>query len=1453
MFRNNSSSNEISSKTTNAFVQNKDEEDKSESLLRGMAQPPKPISPTLQVPEKRDVMVVDIGVREEDGPVLTVITNHPSQAPAKISSSEIDECESDGSSKMPLAETHGTGALCLDSIKSISVNKSFSVKDKFIYPSKSSILPPNIPKTNDDTDQDVKSFKICDYYTRWGIPRNFKLLGGGESSLTTGTTGWGSPPSNQGGSSGWNSASTTSGNNSSSGQGQAGAGQSPAPASAGQTWGSSQNNTNNSNSSSNNNNGSRNSVSQQGGGSTQQQPGGGPPSQSTAPPVATVSTPTVTTAPASSATNTSNINTATTSSSQQNGSTTGNQVVGSGSTWATAVGKGLPPTSTATTPTSSGSTSTKQQMEQLNTMREALYSQDGWGGQNVNQDSNWDIPGSPEPGTKDSNNAAPVPLWKLPINNGTDLWEANLRNGGVPPPVSQQSQKTPWVHTPSTNIGGTWGEDDEGDASNVWTGVPQAQTGCGPQWPAQPPPIWPATKKEGDWGGPNWNDQRDTRDLRHSSDMRQMMDARDHMRPSIDHRSMGGNDVIMRGDPRGISGRLNGVTSEAMWPGPGPHHHIPHHQGKLPSQPNQPVNQWSSTGPPMKDMTGLGGKSTGWEEPSPPAQRRNMPNYDDGTSLWGPQHPRPTIQGQNKVSHWKEMPTPGIGRGGLQCPPGRANPTMKPEQPLWPHHPRNERGWEGGMDSGPWGDEKPTPTAAPWMDQGLAPSSWQGGPKHKPAWDGSDLDPTSWVHSKQPSKSVSKEFIWTSKQFRILSEMGFKKEDIESALRSSGMSLEDALDQLNTNRGLSGGGGGERWPRHGDLDPEHAAIMNAFPSPQQTICLAPYPGGGGGGSGSGPGGGPTLATITPAVMQKLLAQQPPQQQPFAQQSSRTQQTQQPSAQQLRMLVQQIQMAVQTGYLSPQILNQPLAPQTLILLNQLLQQIKNLQQLMQHHTVMQVNPLGKPSSNHLLQLSVQITKTKQQITNLQNQIAAQQAVYVKHQQHTPPTTEFFKSSLHEPISGLHPNFSDLSLKDPPTSGTSQQSRLNQWKLPALEKDSDIGSGEFSRAPGTTAKSAQGSSSPNTNLLLGQADGTWSSVNRESSWPDSAGDDASGKDWPNSSQPPSQAFSDLVPEFEPGKPWKGNPLKSIEDDPSLTPGSVVRSPLSLPSIKDTHILSTSTGAGKASPTTSSSLDIIPSLGLSSSTWSFNPPPSSSNTSVKLNSSGAGGGGSGSTSNNGGGKNSASTWETNSSELWAPKRGPPPGLPAKPTGGSSGGQATNGWGPLSSSGRWSTGQGWPGPNQAAATQPGSTWLLLRNLTPQIDGSTLKTLCLQHGPLSNFHLYLNHGIALAKYASREEANKAQGALNNCVLGNTTIFAESPSETDVLSLLQHLGGQGSAASGSSAWRGKEAWGNSQLWGATGASSTAASLWAGDSDQHRNTPSSINSYLPGDLLGGESI
>jgi len=134
-----------------------------------------------------------------------------------------------------------------------------------------------------------------------------------------------------------------------------------------------------------------------------------------------------------------------------------------------------------------------------------------------------------------------------------------------------------------------------------------------------------------------------------------------------------------------------------------------------------------------------------------------------------------------------------------------------------------------------------------------------------------------------------------------------------------------------------------------------------------------------------------------------------------------------------MLVQQIQLAVHEGYLNHQILNQPLAPQTLMLLNQLLQQIKVLQQLHQQHSLQNTSMKGGNQSS--LQISVQITKTKQQITNLQNQIAVQQATYMKQQQQhpAPPSqaSEYYKPSVHDPMSALQNSFSDLTMnKEPP---------------------------------------------------------------------------------------------------------------------------------------------------------------------------------------------------------------------------------------------------------------------------------------------------------------------------------------------------------------------------------------------------------------------------------------
>ena len=47
------------------------------------------------------------------------------------------------------------------------------------------------------------------------------------------------------------------------------------------------------------------------------------------------------------------------------------------------------------------------------------------------------------------------------------------------------------------------------------------------------------------------------------------------------------------------------------------------------------------------------------------------------------------------------------------------------------------------------------------------------------------------------------------------------------------------------------------------------------------------------------------------------------------------------------------------------------------------------------------------------------------------------------------------------------------------------------------------------------------------------------------------------------------------------------------------------------------------------------------------------------------------------------------------------------------------------------------------------------------QIDGSTLRTICMQPGPLLTFHLGLTQGSALIRYSTPQEAAKAQSALH--------------------------------------------------------------------------------------------
>ncbi|XP_023022577.2 trinucleotide repeat containing adaptor protein gawky isoform X1 [Leptinotarsa decemlineata] len=1051
-----------------------------------------------------------------------------------------------------------------------------------------------------------------------------------------------------------------------------------------------------------------------------------------------------------------------------------------------------PPASSSVSQNSVPISTTKQQLEQLNSMREAIFSQDGWGGQHVNQDTNWDVPSSPEPPLKMDGTSGPPP-WKPAVNNGTELWEANLRNGGQPPP--QPQQKTPWGHTPSTNIGGTWGEDDDADSSNVWTGVPSSQPQWGTGGNTNNGALWGGPKKENDWNaGTNntgWGDPRsadprqtglDPREIRPelremrpgNSDAMRLLDPRDQMR------QMAGND--MRGDPRGITGRLNGAGTEAFW-GQSTSHagsQQMHHHNKMPVAP---------------------GNTAGWDEPSPPSQRRNMPNYDDGTSLWG---------NPQQGSHWKDLPTGGnMGRGNNTAgPPGMAQTRMKPDGSVWGHG-RN----------GSWDEPGQTPT---WEE----PGSWAKQKIPGPLWDEPE-----WGHKQANKPPLTKEMIWNSKQFRMLVDMGYKKEDVENALRIRDMNIEEALELLSPLRNRDGWG--MRHDDHYDHSPFNCQRFPPGPSAQ----LPGFPQGGNtpnllNNMNNSGANNSLINNMPPAFVQKMLNQGSGSQ-GFGGSSANAgrnlhPQTQ-PSTQQLRMLVQQIQMAVQAGYLNHQILNQPLAPQTLVLLNQLLQQIKTLQQLNTQQTIATTHSInGKPNSAYM-QCSVLITKTKQQIANLQNQIAAQQATYVKQQQHQSSlgVYESFKANtMHDSINSLQGNFADLGIKDPQMS--QQQSRLTQW----INKDKEEGN-EFSRAPGSSSKPM--TTSPNMNPLgLNPTDGPWSSGRTgDTGWPDSGTDtsnDVKDAQWSTASQP---SLTDLVPEFEPGKPWKGNQIKSIEDDPSITPGSVVRSPLSIATIKDNELFSMN--PVKSPPVT----DSIQSLSLSSSTWSFNPSASSSSNAFASSQS--------KLPVSKGGLVDLNPTTAVTSELWAaPKssRGPPPGLSTK------GGSLVNGW-----SGNTVP---WGGSQRSSGNWGGSSqWLLLRNLTAQIDGSTLRTLCLQHGPLLSFHLYLHQGFALAKYSSREEAIKAQTTLNNCVLGNTTILAENPTDWDANTLLQQVASQQSGTSG--AWRssskptaGADTW--STGWPNN---PSTASLWAAppldNTDPARGTPSSLNSYLPNDLLGGESM
>ncbi|XP_074518731.1 trinucleotide repeat-containing gene 6B protein isoform X2 [Halichoeres trimaculatus] len=247
----------------------------------------------------------------------------------------------------------------------------------------------------------------------------------------------------------------------------------------------------------------------------------------------------------------------------------------------------------------------------------------------------------------------------------------------------------------------------------------------------------------------------------------------------------------------------------------------------------------------------------------------------------------------------------------------------------------------------------------------------------------------------------------------------------------------------------------------------------------------------------------------------------------------------------------------------------------------------------------------------------------------------------------------------------------------------------------------------------------------------------------------------------------------PEFQPGVPWKGIDRVDPESDPYMTPGSMMGNAVS-PNLNDTEHQLLQDNTDSTPPLNT----LLPSPGA----WPYSAsdsPLNNAHNSAKYT-------------------DYKTSWppEPIGHKSWKASRGssqtqlsrPPPGLASQKQPSPS---PWSGGAPRLAGRSWAGGSSTTGSTWSDGSSRESCWLVLSNLTPQIDGSTLRTICMQHGPLLTFHLGLTQGTALIRYSSKQEAAKAQSALHMCVLGNTTILAEFVSEEDVAH--SQAGGAGTA------------------------------------------------------------
>ncbi|XP_052407790.1 trinucleotide repeat-containing gene 6C protein isoform X3 [Carassius gibelio] len=945
---------------------------------------------------------------------------------------------------------------------------------------------------------------------------------------------------------------------------------------------------------------------------------------------------------------------------------------------------------------------------------------------------------------------------------------------------------------------------------------------------------------------------------------------------------------------------------------PNNHHHHPHH--------NQPPMQTHSHGGPSSNNNHISPDNAVPHQTGPTHNRPTLmnPGWGETTNVhpkpepsWG-EPATPAASVDNGTSAWGK-PQGGWGDNGPEVygrgngPPGSA--------PCKPAPKSMQDGWGGGEDmglsAGQWEqDEGDMWNSTASQESNSSCNSWGNPPKKGP--------PKGKVPNKPDDTWIMNRLI------KQLTDMGFPRDPAEEALKSNNMNLDQAMTALlekkteldkrgmgisDYNNGLVNKPMGCRpsviskesssdRPPYLDKDAglaDDAQTSPFMPSPSLKLPL---------GSAALPGQslGVAMQNLNNRQMQsgvfgssgaaqaRALQQQPPPQPsvPPLNSSQPSLRAQVPQFFSPQVQAQLLQFAAKNIGLNPALLTSPINPQHMTLLNQLYQLQLAYQRLQIQQQMLQAQrSVSGPIRQQEQQVARTINNMQQQIQQHQRQLA--QALLMKHQQQQqqPPASHpglhpsAGKSALdsfpahHQasslsvsdlqtkepqsspnysspyPISGLNPNMNvncmevgGLSMKDSPQ----PQSRLSQWTHPNsmenLSGNSSPMEANFSKHGAISAGPSLGppskpplddSYSPYN--LIGSSESPASPLAPHDSWGPGKNTNDKISNGTNVTWPP---------EFCPGVPWKGLQNIDPETDPNVTPGSVPSGPTINTNIQDVNrYLLRDRSGGKLSDM--------------KSTWSSGP---ISHTQASL-----------------------------SHELWKVPQGPrnttaptrpPPGLtntkPSSTWGGNTLGLVA-GW----SSSYSAVGTTWSTDSSNRST----SWLVLRNLTPQIDGSTLRTLCMQHGPLITFHLNLTQGNAVVRYSSKEEAAKAQKSLHMCVLGNTTILAEFAGEEEVNRFFAQgqsltpttswqanpgtnqtrLGGGGTVAThpighwNSSGLGGGGAGGtgsggkasNELLWGGV---PQYSSLWGPPSTEDGRvvgSPTPINTLLPGDLLSGESM